>query len=238
MINEQRFENFEKLSTQLLNDSRQVIVSTTDGGARSSIFLSGGTTPAPFYRRLSEQDLPWQQISIGLVDERWLDRDHDASNEKLLLENMFRQQAAAATLVPMKNTATSAREGEQLCQQRYQQLFDNTQPCLAILGMGNDGHTASLFPYADGLSAALSDANEAPCAAIYPSESEVTGAYTERMSLTVSALKKTKHLALLLVGAKKWLSYEAAKADGPIEAMPIRALLRDPNCTVHVYWCP
>lgn len=234
MMIEKHFDNFETLITSLINDSLAVIQQALTAHHRCSLLLSGGSTPAPFYQQLAKQHLPWANIDIGLVDERWVNPEHAASNEKLLRHSMLIDNARAATYFAMKNNAATALQGETACDKSYQGM---AQPALTILGMGNDGHTASLFPYAQGLEKGLAKDSKQYCVAITATASEVTGDNIERMSLTINAIKRSQYIALILCGDSKWKSYKQAKILGEVEAMPVRALLHDPDCCVNVYAC-
>jgi 6-phosphogluconolactonase len=104
--------------------------------------------------------------------------------------------------------------------------------------MGLDGHTASLFPEAKGLNAALKTESEQITAAINAKQSAVTGSNTERLSLTVSALLKFERLIVLLTGEDKLAIFEQAMKPGPVDELPIRALLHQEKVPVELYWAP
>jgi 6-phosphogluconolactonase len=100
-----------------------------------------------------------------------------------------------------------------------------------VLGMGNDGHTASFFPGGDNLSAALT--SNAPVVAM-----RAPGAGEARVTLTLSRLLKTDALYLHIEGEEKAKVLEMALAEGPVEEMPIRAILRQDQVPLNVYWSP
>ncbi len=102
-----------------------------------------------------------------------------------------------------------------------------------VLGMGEDGHVASLFPHGAELRTGL-DAQARPnCIAVQPS----TAAHA-RLSLNLAALLQSRRIYIQIIGATKLRVYERACAAGPAEDMPIRAILRQDRVPVDVYWCP
>lgn len=202
----------------------------------ASLMVSGGSTPAPLYQTLSESDLDWSRIHVALVDERWVDKEHEASNEALIERSLLINKAAKAPFTGMKTTAETAWKGCAETERLYRAL---PKPfTVSILGMGNDGHTASLFPHAQGLSQALAEDNDNLTAAITAHESEVTGPNTERLSLTLTGLLNSKRLIVLLTGEEKLAVFKRALADGAAEDMPVRAILRQKKVPVELYWAP
>ncbi len=202
--------------------------------ALKAFLVSGGSSPAPLYQRLSQIALDWKRIQVALVDERWVEPGHAKSNETFVQKNLLQHAAAQAPFMGMKNSAQSAAEGLGACEQAYRKLpqpFD-----LTILGMGPDGHTASLFPNAEGLGEALT--TDALCSAITAHQSEVTGEYTERMTLSLAGIVNSRRLVLLITGDEKLQALRAAQGDGPVEDMPIRAVLRQNKVPVTLYWAP
>ena len=197
---------------------------------QATLVVSGGTTPKPFFCRLRQLELPWQRVWVTLADERWVDPAHDASNEGLVRALLLRDQASQATFVPLKNKAKTARAGELECNRALARI---PRPFTAVvLGMGLDGHTASLFPGAERLDLALApDAED--CLAITP----IQGQY-ERITLTLPTLLRARHLFLHLTGREKEQALRLAMADGPVSAMPVRAILRQRQTPVHIYWSP
>lgn len=217
----------ETLAEQIADELCQAI----DERGQASLVVSGGRTPAALFERLSQIELPWQNVWVTLADERWVAPTDDASNEKLVRRVLLQNQAAKAQFIPMKNSALTPEAGARQCSDelaRIPEPFD-----VLILGMGDDGHTASLFPCSAELVAGL--APDAPrCLAVNP-----TTAPHGRMSYSLAALKQSRHTILLITGDAKWQVYQKALQSGSVEAirqMPIRAFLHSSEVLVDVYW--
>ncbi len=236
MIKEFLFENRQQLFAQLSKDCRNHLQHSLIANDSTSLLVSGGSTPAPLYKALSKTDLDWQRIHVALVDERWVDQEHDASNEALIRHSLLINNALKAPFTGMKTSAPSAKEGQAETEIAYQKL---PKPfSVILLGMGSDGHTASLFPHAEGLETALDEKNTQLTAAITAKQSEVTGVNTERLTLTLTGLLQSDRLILLITGDEKLSVFRQAMSDGPVEDMPIRALLRQNTVPFEIYWAP
>ncbi len=236
MLNKFIFEDRESLFSALaLACERHLHKAVSQQGA-ASLLVSGGGTPAPLYQLLSQSDLEWNKIHVALVDERWVEKEHAASNEALIEKSLLVNNAAASQFTGMKTTDETAVNGCEITENLYQLLprpFNVT-----VLGMGNDGHTASLFPHAEGLTEALQEDNTCLTAPIMATQSEVTGENVERLSLSLHGLLQSERLILLLTGDAKMEVLNTAQADGPVEDMPVRAILKQDKVPVDVYWAP
>ena len=189
----------------------------THGNA--SLALSGGRSPKPVLEALAATPLDWSKVVVTLVDERWVAPDAADSNERLLRETLLTGPAAAARFVPMKNDAPDAYAGQPAVEAAFAAIPWPLD--IVLLGMGEDGHTASLFPaaaeLADGLSSAARTIAVTPPAAPH-----------QRLSLTASAILASRHIFLQIGGEAKKAVYDKARAHGPVEQLPIRlALLQD-----------
>jgi len=236
MVKEFFFEQRHHLFTTLVAECQDVLSEALSKHGVATLLVSGGSTPAPLYEALSKTELNWKKIKVALVDERWVDNDHSASNEALVKRSLLINNAKAAEFIGMKTSAITALAGQAETEANYRRL---PQPfSLAIVGMGPDGHTASLFPHAKGLAQAIQTDNENLTAAINATQSEVTGPNTERLTLTLSALMKTDRLVILFTGEDKLTVFNAAQKPGSIEDMPIRALLHQEQVPVELYWAP
>ncbi len=191
--------------------------------------VSGGSTPVPLFVELSRRQLEWERVVVTLVDERWVEPSHPDSNERLIRTHLLQEQAARARLVGMKTGHDDARAGEAACEERLRQV---PRPFAAlVLGMGNDGHTASLFPGADRLAEATAMDSGRLCIALVPPR-----APHARMTLTLPAILDCRQIVLLITGREKRRVYEQALAGGPPEEMPIRFILGQERTPVMVCW--
>lgn len=196
---------------------------------QASLVVSGGRTPIPLFKALAAQDAPWSAISITLADERWVPTDSAQSNEHMVREHLLQGPAAAAHFVGLYNHADTPANGEAACADA---LADLPRPFdVVILGMGDDGHTASLFPGSPELEAAL--ATNRPCAAMSADKRP-----RERMTLTPAALLDSRRIIVHIAGADKWSMLQTAAAPGAIEQYPVRAVLHQQQVPVEVHWSP
>jgi 6-phosphogluconolactonase len=216
------------------------LLDTLGRAEQATLFVSGGTTPLPLYRSLAEAPLPWQRLAIALVDERWVDTADAASNERQVRAALLHGAASASSFTGMKNAfslGTCARDAAAAvheCNARYARL---PRPwSAALLGMGADGHTASLFPGAADLPQAL--AATTCCAALHAQQSAVTGVHTARMTLTPWSLLQCEQLFLLFTGDVKRAVYEQAKHVTHTAMLPVSIFLQQSAVPLHVYWCP
>lgn len=197
----------------------------------AGLAVSGGRSPITFFHELARQSLPWEQVSITLVDERWVLPDSQDSNEHLVREHLIRDAAATTRFVPLK---TAAATPQLALAEREEVIKRISWPLDAIvLGMGEDGHTASLFPGAENLSAALNVTRPALLAAIDPPHAE-----HRRISLTLRALLHTRYIALLIQNPRKRVIYQRARDGGKITQFPIVGVLAQRDVPVEVFWSP
>ncbi|KFE33591.1 6-phosphogluconolactonase [Thioclava atlantica] len=205
------------LADRIASELRAAIRS--DG--RATLSVPGGTTPGPIFDILSDLDLEWDKVAVLLNDERWVPESSERSNTRLIRERLLTGRAAKAKLVPLYCEAPRPED-------KMDELAEGIAPHLPIsvllLGMGGDMHTASLFPGADRLAEALSEA--API--LLPMRAEAAG--EPRITLSAPVLRDAMHTHILITGAEKRAAIEAAESL-PVEQAPVRAVLK--NATVH-----
>ena len=182
-----------------------------------SIALPGGTTPAPMLQALAGEELSWLDINVTLTDERWVPVTSDRSNHALLNRTLFTGAAAASGFVPLYTGADTPAEGLDRINADLSRLILPLD--IAVLGMGDDMHTASLFPGADQLEDALA-ADAPPAIAI-----TALGAPETRVTLTAPTLNAAQR-HILITGAAKRTALETAQDIGDPLRAPILAVLQ------------
>jgi 6-phosphogluconolactonase len=192
-----------------------------DQRGRAVLAVSGGKSPIPVFAALRHEPLDWSHITIHLVDERCVPSTHADSNTALVRQHLLQGAAAAARFVPLFDdadlpdalTPIALDDLEGLAHAASARIAALGVPDVALLGMGEDGHTASLFPNAPGLEAAL--AQRGPIAWVCPST-----APHARLTLTLPALLAARHLLLSFSGDTKRAVWQQARR-GPQPALPV-----------------
>lgn len=202
-----------------------------DQRPRARLLVSGGTTPAPVFRALSQAPLAWEQVDIALVDERWLRPDDSDSNAHLVREHLLRGHAAAARFESLTRPGRSIEAAV-----ADANLHAHQPPGVVLLGMGDDGHTASLFPHMRRLTEALESPNA--YVAVDATGCPGAGPWPRRISLTPAGLAPAHTRILLLRGNDKREVFERALDGDDVAAMPVRMGFLTPGAQLQVYWGP
>ena len=202
----------QRLARDVAASLRQALAATE----RATLAVSGGTTPQKFFDALSRQKMDWSRVTITLVDERQADESSLRSNARLVKAALVQNEAAMARFVPLFENPSAANLPD----------FD-----VVVLGMGNDGHTASFFPGGDTLEQCLSDAAP-PLQAI-----SAHGSGEPRLTFSLPKILAAKEIMLHIQGQDKWATLEKAQAGSDVLEMPVRAVLQAAK-PVEIYWCP
>jgi 6-phosphogluconolactonase len=181
------------------------------------LVVPGGSTPVALFEALAQKDIAWWRVHVSLNDDRQVPEDHEASNVGLVRKHLLQHKAAAAVFEPMETAAI-------------------TDADVLVLGMGEDGHTASLFPGAPELATALDPEDGAALVQIVPDPLPPHAPFA-RISMTLSAILRARYIILLICGRTKQAVYEQARVARP-EDMPVAAILQQDARNVSVHWAP
>ena len=228
---EHRFPDAQALARALAGEIQVDLQEAIGMRGHASLVVSGGRTPVTLFNQLATEKLPWDKVWVTLADERWVDAHDAASNERLVRAELLQQLAAAAQFVSLKNAATTPDEGAEWAWRslaRIARPFD-----VVLLGMGDDGHTASLFPHSPHLAQALDTSRSPACVSM-----QAPVAPQARLSFNLNALLDARRIMLHIQGDTKWAVYQAAKAHGPTALLPVRAVLHQQDVPVDVFWSP
>ena len=222
------FEHNADLVPVLAAKIARVLADAVQARGRATLAVSGGSTPRTLFEALSVIDIPWSRITITLVDERWVAETDGDSNALLVRRHLLQNHAARARFVGMKTEAGDPFLASFDVEAR---LRSKVLPLdAAVLGMGEDGHTASFFPAAEGLEKALGDGPHVCCGIRPPL------APHPRMTLCLQTLLGAGHLFLHIVGAKKREVLEVAMTPGSVSGLPVRAVLHQSRVPLEIHY--
>ena len=220
-----QYELIEILSKSIAGKIKKAI--RTKG--KATLIVSGGNTPKPLFKRLSEMSLGWEHVTVGLCDERWLPVSHQESNENMVKTHLLQGEAAKAKFIGMYIEDTDIEDAERFCENKIKNTLFPLD--VIILGMGNDAHTASLFPDNDKLEEAYNLDSNKLCIAINP-----TTAPFDRMSLTLGAILSANSIYVHFEGEEKIAVYKKAIGGTDTYKMPIRSVLNQEKKDIEVYY--
>ena len=197
----------------------------TQGSA--TLVVSGGRSPVAFFQHLAKQKLEWSKVVVSLADERWVPVEHPDSNAGLLKRYLLQGPAASAQFLSLYSASANL---EQAAEQADRLLAELPRIDVLILGMGDDGHTASLFPDAANLAEGLDPANPAALLAVVPPAAPHT-----RISMTLAEILRSGKLYLAIAGDNKRRVLEhASRTLSAVQ--PVSHLLQQTENPLHVYW--
>lgn len=226
-----KYDSADGLAEGLARDVESILAAALDARGRALIALPGGSTPVPVYRRLAAADLPWRRVTIIPGDERLVPAQNPLSNARLLRDSFA---ATAARVVPLAEQDGDFGLAGESANARLGGL--DWPLDLVWLGMGEDGHTASIFPGPD-LEAALDPPPGVRAIAVLP-DPLPAAAPVPRVTLTKPAILETRRIAVAITGARKRELLEQALVEGASSRLPIGRVLCDSRCPVVIHWHP
>ncbi|ACO77786.1 6-phosphogluconolactonase [Azotobacter vinelandii CA] len=217
----------ETLATAMAQRVARALQAAIEARGRATLVVSGGRSPAAFFECLAEQPLEWERLTVVPADERWVPPGHPDSNAGLVRRHLLRGRAVQARFVGLYQPADSHEAAARLADAALAGL--SLPIDVLVLGMGEDGHTASLFPGSPNLDAALDPACPRRCLPML-----APGEPRRRLTLTLPLLASARSTLLQLQGDAKLATLRATLAGEDARQMPIRAFLHSP---LEIYWC-
>ncbi|MFQ6593985.1 MULTISPECIES: 6-phosphogluconolactonase [Pseudomonas] len=215
------------LADGLANDVAEQLRAAISARGDATLVVSGGRSPVAFFQSLAKQGLDWSKVTVTLADERWVPVEHADSNAGLLKQHLLQGPAAKARFLSLYSAAANLEEA---ALQADRLLGELPAIDVLVLGMGDDGHTASLFPNSPNLSDALQPNGTRRC---WPMLAPTVP--HQRLTMSRALLSTANYTVLSIAGSSKLTTLSAALASDDIAAMPIRAFLQP---TLEIYWCP
>ncbi len=213
-----RFRDKKELANALAQKVAFLLNESLLNQKNASIVVSGGKSPIEFFKSLSKTKINWERVLVTLADERMVDKYSKDSNERLVRDYLLKNEAKSAKFISLTLKTCSSLPSP----------FD-----VVVLGMGPDGHCASLFPCAKELKEATDLRSKKSCIMITP----LNAPYT-RITLTLPRLLDARHIILSINGRDKEKVFKKALEDGPNMEMPIRYFLRQKDIPLSIYYSP
>lgn len=217
-MNMTQFENSQAMTSFLAKDIVSKLTAAINDKGQAVLLVSGGRSPIALFEQLSNSDIAWENVIISLVDDRWVDATHSDSNENLVKQYLLVNKAAKARFIGLVAPGESAFTH---IDQSIKAIADIKEIDVMILGMGEDGHTASIFPCSEQVSQAMSKDNHQRLIATQP-----TTAPYERVSFTLNEILAAKQVYLPLSGSNKIRVFEQAQQLDDLAKMPISAVIK------------
>lgn len=227
MLTEQRFDSRDAASAAVAARIAGLVGAQLSRDGNANFVVGGGSTPGKCFDILSGYQLDWSAVRVALSDERWVPNDHKDSNERLVRNTLLKGAAGSANFLSLYQDNLSVDER---CDALQSDKPKNGFAC-SMVGMGTDGHFASLFPDAECLEAGLSADNSR-----FYMPVRTTASPHPRISMTLGALLQSDEILLFIFGEEKLAVYENAHTVD--KTYPITTLLEQEETPVTLYWAP
>ena len=221
------FASREELAAGLAATVAGALAEAIEDSGTATLAVSGGSTPAKFFEALAHIDIDWSNVTVLPVDERFVPETSERSNARLIKDKLLQGPAAAARFIPLFAPNLDASEAAREADDHVGRLGPPLD--VVVLGMGNDGHTASFFPDARELDALLD-----PNAAALVLPVHATSAGEDRLTLTLPPIVTASFIALHIEGAEKAVTLDRALGSG--STLPIRRVIDAAETPVEIFW--
>jgi 6-phosphogluconolactonase len=225
------YDSLDELADAVAGDVGFIIESAVDARGSSLIAVPGGTTGPAIFPKLAQQQLPWKKVTIIPTDDRLVPMDDERSNVRAIAKVFL---PVGARVIPIATEIADYKLAGNSADARLQDF--PWPPDLVWLGMGKDGHTASIFAGPD-----LQDALDAPKArravGVMP-DPLPADAPVARVTLTRAASLSARTILITITGQEKRALLEGAIADGQSSKLPIGRVLAEVDQPIDIHWCP
>ncbi len=219
-----KFDYLHEMEIMLADNISKELEASINQLGKASLLVSGGTSPKGLFQILSKKAIDWSKVTVGLVDERFVSNENEASNEKLVNENLLINLASKAKFLSMVHKIEDEKENLKLVNLAYSPFFKDLT--VVVLGMGEDGHTASLFPNDENSENDLKSSKTEIISTFAPVNPK------NRISCSKSMILESKSLYLMLIGPSKIEVLENAKQNN----YPISHFFRSENEEIKVFF--
>ena len=228
------FSDVDAMSGALAERVQSALVRGLATRDTAALAVSGGSTPRRYFPRIAACELDWSRVGITLVDDRWVDPGNPASNERLVREYLLQNHAVRAKFIPLHNAAPTPYAGSAASNAALATLAHPYD--LVVMGMGDDGHIASLFPGSPELGAGLDLGTTVRCIGVMPPA--YASPALPRISMTLRELLDARTVVLVLQGASKHAALTQALAHGDPLRAPVCALAAHADSRLEIFWAP
>ena len=225
------FANREQFNEAVMQRLADTLQSSSLSQRNVLLGVSGGSTPMPIYQALAQKELAWNRIKLLLVDERWVPSNHVDSNERNIREAFSENAEAEKNIIGLRSDKADLETAAIAADQKLAAM--NEALDVVVLGMGEDGHFASLFPGSKQFDNAISVTGSRFVLPISPMPDH---APHSRLSMSLAYIQRAKRIILAINGEKKKLVLQQAIAEGDEHHLPIAALFKTNSPTVEIYW--
>jgi 6-phosphogluconolactonase len=225
------YEDAGEMADAVAGDVGFIIDSALDARSSALVALPGGKTPLAALAKLAERPIKWKDVTVIPTDDRLVAVDDERSNARMLAKTFMPR---GARVVPIATALDDYRQAGNAADARLQDL--PWPPDLVWLGMGSDGHTASIFAGPDFQNAL--DAPKARRAVGVMPDPLPEDAPVPRVTLTRAAILSARTILIAIQGAEKRTLLEGAIADGHSSRLPIGRVLAEAEQAIDIHWAP
>ena len=226
-----RYSTGEILAGSLSGRIASALADAVKRDGQAVLAVSGGSTPRLLFQALSKEQIDWSNVTVVPVDERFVPPSHERSNHRLVATHLLQNEAAFAKFIPLFCDGLTPAEAATDASQKIDALGKPID--VVVLGLGTDGHTASWFPESPQLADVTDPDQKASVLA-----AEAPGQPEMRLTLTQPVIRGADLAILHMEGEEKHSVLEEALKDGSVEALPVRAILKETKYPLQIYWAP